>query len=206
VEGTSPGRGVLNAVVCSRVYQLQEALSAGTIALEISSRNARVAALQKRWDRLRARLDLILQQRGADVADLPGGASGLLARGYKGREADKLVTRIDPSAGRRSPRPRAPGRRGSGTVEGPRRGVTLAASPRLRRRVVGRGKRSGGSPWKTTRLHTKPSAAGADPWLKDIHDELKPLSRSSVLRCQLRYNPRPDGSKGDFILRKSGNS
>jgi hypothetical protein len=43
-------------------------------------------------------------------------------------------------------------------------------------------------------------------WLKDIHDELKPLSRSSVLRCQLRYNPRPDGSKGDFILRKSGNS
>jgi hypothetical protein len=30
------------------------------IALEISGRNARVAALQKRWDRLRAGLDLIL--------------------------------------------------------------------------------------------------------------------------------------------------
>src|ERR1019366_7014225 len=35
-------------------------------------------------------------QRGADLADLPGGASGLLVRGYKGREADRLVTRIDP--------------------------------------------------------------------------------------------------------------
>jgi hypothetical protein len=30
------------------------------------------------------------------MADLPGGASGLLCRDYKGREADKLVTRIDP--------------------------------------------------------------------------------------------------------------
>jgi hypothetical protein len=51
-------------------------LSADTIALEISSRNCRVAALQKRGDRLRAGLDPILDQRGADMADLPGGASG----------------------------------------------------------------------------------------------------------------------------------
>jgi hypothetical protein len=65
-----------NAVVCSRVHELQEALSAATIALEIPSRNARVAALQKRWDRLRAGLDLILQQRGADMVAVPGGASG----------------------------------------------------------------------------------------------------------------------------------
>jgi hypothetical protein len=45
---------------------------------------------QKRWDYLRAGLDLILQQRGADMAD-PGGASGLLMRHYKGKEADRLV-------------------------------------------------------------------------------------------------------------------
>ena len=66
------------------------------IALEISSRNARVAALQKRRDRLRAGLDRILDQRDADMADLPGGASGLLVRDYKGKKADRLVTRIDP--------------------------------------------------------------------------------------------------------------
>jgi hypothetical protein len=64
------------------------------IALEISSRNARVAALQKRWDRLRA--GLILDKRNADMADLPGGASGLLCRDYKGKETDRLITRIDP--------------------------------------------------------------------------------------------------------------
>jgi hypothetical protein len=40
----------------------------------------------------RARLDLILDQRG--MAGLPGGASGLLVRRYKGK-ADRLLTRID---------------------------------------------------------------------------------------------------------------
>ena len=30
------------------------------------------------------------------MADLPGGASGILRRDYKGRRADPLVTRIDP--------------------------------------------------------------------------------------------------------------
>jgi len=73
----------------------QAELSAGT-ALEIGSRNARVQALQKCWDRLRSGLDLILDQRGAGMADLSGGASGLLARDYKGKEADRLVTRLDP--------------------------------------------------------------------------------------------------------------
>jgi hypothetical protein len=90
-------------VVCSRVREPQEALSAATIALEISSRNARVAAFQKRWDRLRARLDLLLDLRGADMADLPGGASGLLARDFKGRNADRLVTRINPGVVSLSP-------------------------------------------------------------------------------------------------------
>ena len=41
-----------------------------------------------------AGLDLALDQRGAGMADIPGGASGLLARDCK--EADRLVTRIDP--------------------------------------------------------------------------------------------------------------
>ena len=66
------------------------------VSLEIRKRSARVQALQERWDYLRAGLELVLDQRGADMADLPGGASGMLARDYKGKEADRLVTRIDP--------------------------------------------------------------------------------------------------------------
>jgi hypothetical protein len=82
--------------VCSRIAELQEAISVEVIALEISSRNARVTSLQKRWDRLRDGLNLVLDERGADMAEVPGGASGLLCRDYKGKEADRLVTRIDP--------------------------------------------------------------------------------------------------------------
>jgi hypothetical protein len=83
-------------VVRSRVRELQEALSTTTIALEISSRNSRVAALQKCWDRLRAGQDLIRDGRAADMADLPGGASGMLVRDDRGKKADRLVVRIDP--------------------------------------------------------------------------------------------------------------
>jgi hypothetical protein len=57
---------------------------AGT-ALEISSRT-RTSRRSKSEDRLRAGLDLILDQRGTDMADLPGGASGMLVRGYKGKD------------------------------------------------------------------------------------------------------------------------
>jgi hypothetical protein len=47
-------------------------------------------------DSLRWNLDLILDQRGADMAGLPVGASGMLVRDYKGKEADRKVTRINP--------------------------------------------------------------------------------------------------------------
>jgi len=46
------------ATVCARIRELQETLCAGTIAREITSRNARITALQKRWDILSAALDL----------------------------------------------------------------------------------------------------------------------------------------------------
>ena len=51
------------------------------------------------------------------MADLPGGASGLLARDYKGKNAERLVTRIDPGVVplvARTPRSRAADRRGIG--------------------------------------------------------------------------------------------
>jgi hypothetical protein len=43
------------------------------------------------------------------MADLPGGASGMLCRDYKGKRADRLVTRINPgvvSLVAETPRPR----------------------------------------------------------------------------------------------------
>jgi hypothetical protein len=90
-------------VVCSRVREPQEALSAATIELEISSRNARVTALQQRSDRPRAGLELVLDQRAPTWSTLPDGANGMLVRDYTGKEADRLMTRIDPGVTRWSP-------------------------------------------------------------------------------------------------------
>jgi hypothetical protein len=70
------------------VRELQEA--GATIALEISSRNSRVAAPQNRWDRLRAGFDVMLYHRGPDMVAVPEGASGLLVRDGQGKEADQL--------------------------------------------------------------------------------------------------------------------
>ena len=90
----SSTRLLLNAVICSRLAELQQTLAAGVIALEISSRNARVQALQERWDRMRTGLNLLLTERGAVMSETAGGASGLLMVDYKGKES-MPVYRVD---------------------------------------------------------------------------------------------------------------
>src|SRR5450432_4730881 len=62
------------------------------IALEISSRNARVQALQNRWDRLRVGVAQLMAERGADMAEAPGGSTGLLVRRYQGALAMPVYT------------------------------------------------------------------------------------------------------------------
>ena len=89
----SAARLLTNADLCARIRELQETLSAGTIALEISSRNARVQALQHRWDRMRR----VIDERAAspDFAEVPGRTTGLLVKDYKGKAADTLVYKVD---------------------------------------------------------------------------------------------------------------
>ena len=84
-----------NVRVCARIRELQQTLAEATIALEISNRNARVKALQERWDWLRAAIDKLRQERGADMADVPGGSTGLLCRDFKGKDADREISRVD---------------------------------------------------------------------------------------------------------------
>jgi hypothetical protein len=85
----SAARLLRNAEIWFGVAQLQAELSARNIALAISSRKARVQVLQERWDCLCAGVDLLLQQRGAGMTDVPGGPSGLLFRDSRG------VVRVD---------------------------------------------------------------------------------------------------------------
>jgi hypothetical protein len=85
---------LLNAVVCSRVRELQEALSASTIALEISSRNARRSppkALRPAARRPRPDPGSARRRHGRPARRRQQAAR----RDYKGKEADRLATRID---------------------------------------------------------------------------------------------------------------
>jgi Terminase small subunit len=95
----SAARLLTNADLCTRIRELQETLSAGTITLEISSRNARVQALQNRWDLMRQVIAERSQfyAKGVDAEDaaVPGGSTGLLVKDYKGKEADKPVYKVD---------------------------------------------------------------------------------------------------------------
>jgi hypothetical protein len=55
----------------------------GVIHTEITDHHARVGLLQDWVDRLRK----VIEERGADMADVPGGSTGLLVKDYKGRDA-----------------------------------------------------------------------------------------------------------------------
>jgi hypothetical protein len=82
-------------VACSRVRELQED-SPPSPSFWKSAAPTPASRRSKRWDRLRAGLDLILDQRRADMAEVPAARAGMLGRGHKGKEADRLVIRIDP--------------------------------------------------------------------------------------------------------------
>jgi hypothetical protein len=75
-----------------RVKELQTAIAANTMVLEISNRNARVQVLQDLFDRLRN----LIAARAKDetMADVPGGTTGLLLRN-QGKNADVPVHRAD---------------------------------------------------------------------------------------------------------------
>lgn len=72
-------RLLTDAKVAARVAELRAELTERVIAAEISDRNARVAALQDRWDRMKA----LLNARAAEHASVPGGSSGLLVKQLK---------------------------------------------------------------------------------------------------------------------------
>ena len=82
-------------MVCSSLPELSEALFAGHDRARNQQPQRARRSPPKALGSPARRLELILDQRGADMADVPGGASGLLVREYKGRKADRLVTRID---------------------------------------------------------------------------------------------------------------
>lgn len=95
----SAARLLTNAEVCERVEELKKAISSGLTEASIRDVNARVAHYQRRWERLSAAIDKLMDERGAAMAgdpDIPGGQTGLVTRDYKGLQAGKVISRVDP--------------------------------------------------------------------------------------------------------------
>lgn len=95
----SSTRLLANASVRARIVELQQTLSDAVIALEISARNARVQALQDRWDLMRQvireRAEYYTRTDDAYDGAVAGGTTGLLVKDYKGRNADQPIYKVD---------------------------------------------------------------------------------------------------------------
>jgi hypothetical protein len=89
----SAAKLLTNPAIVLRVRELQETVSAAVIQAEICDRNARVAALQDRWDRMRK---VILERAEApEYLAAPGGTTGLMARDFRGKNADREIFKVD---------------------------------------------------------------------------------------------------------------
>ena len=81
--------------MAARLQQLKSSITANVLKLDISDRNARIAAVKNRSNRLRAALDCLRSERARDLADVSGGQSGLLSRDYSGKNGGQEIYSID---------------------------------------------------------------------------------------------------------------
>ena len=68
-----------NVEVPARICELQTAVTTEVVKLDITGRSNRLAMLQDLVDRCK----MLIDARGLDIADVPGGGTGLLCRDYK---------------------------------------------------------------------------------------------------------------------------
>ena len=77
--------------VSARIEELRRTISDGVIQLAIRERSARVQILQDNLDRLRN----VIRARAFEYAHHLGGATGMLVRDYRGKNAEREIYRFD---------------------------------------------------------------------------------------------------------------
>jgi gas vesicle protein len=77
--------------VYARIEELKKAISDGVIQLAIRERSARVQILQDNLDRLRK----VIAARAFEYGGHLGGATGMLVKDYRGKNAEEEVYRFD---------------------------------------------------------------------------------------------------------------
>jgi hypothetical protein len=87
----SASRLMTHDKVAGRIQELKTAQAAKVVKIEIRKRSARVQAGQNLVDRLCRLRDA----RAAEYADHPGGATGMLVKEYRGKNAQQEIWRFD---------------------------------------------------------------------------------------------------------------
>ena len=84
-------RLIANEKVSMRIEELKEKISEGVVRLEVRKRSARLQILQSSVDGILQ----VIAGRAFEHAGHPGGASGLLVKDYRGKNAEKEIWRFD---------------------------------------------------------------------------------------------------------------
>jgi phage terminase small subunit len=87
----SASRLLTNARVSARVEELKTSIAEGVVAVEIRKRSARVEVLQDNLNRMCG----LMEARAWEYADHPGGATGMLVKDYRGKNAEQEIWRLD---------------------------------------------------------------------------------------------------------------
>jgi phage terminase small subunit len=87
----SASRLLNNANVSARVEELKTSIAEGVVAVEIRKRSSRVEVLQDNLNRMCG----LIEARALEYSDDPGGATGLLAKDYRGKNAEQEIWKLD---------------------------------------------------------------------------------------------------------------
>jgi hypothetical protein len=89
--GASASRLLTNARVSARIEELKTSIAEGVVKVEIRKRSARVEVLQNNLNRMLG----LIEARALEYADHLGGATGLLVKDYRGKNAEQEIWRYD---------------------------------------------------------------------------------------------------------------
>jgi phage terminase small subunit len=87
----SASRLLSDASVSARVEELKTSIAEGVVEVDIRQRAARVEVLQDNLNRMCG----LIEARALEYCDHPGGASGMLVKDYRGKNAEQEIWRLD---------------------------------------------------------------------------------------------------------------
>ena len=87
----SASRLLTKAGVSARIKELKTSIAESVVKVEIRKRSARVEVLQNILNRMCS----LIEARALEYSDHPGGATGLLVKDYRGKNAEHQIWKFD---------------------------------------------------------------------------------------------------------------